>query len=87
MGLSITYSTYAWSGQYVVEVSIEGRSDASLTSIETFTLSILNRGCTAGTDAGVVPDLAPDLTPDLQPDVPPQWALRPSARATILPAG
>ncbi|HEX7509299.1 MAG TPA: DUF6599 family protein [Polyangia bacterium] len=61
MGLPTAYGAYAWSGQYVIEVSIAARSDAALTYVEMFTLNILNRGCAAGTDAGGAPDLAPNL--------------------------
>jgi hypothetical protein len=66
MGLPTGYGAYAWSGQYVIEISIDDHSDAALTHIEMFTLNILERGCAAGTDAGGAPDLAPDTAPDTE---------------------
>lgn len=61
-GVYGAYSAYAWSGQYLIEVSMYERSDSALGHVETFVLDILNRGCAVGTDAGAAPD-APPATP------------------------
>jgi hypothetical protein len=63
MGLPTAYRSYAWNGQYVIEISIDDHSNAALTYIEMFALNILKGGCTAATDAGGAPDLAPDAAP------------------------
>ena len=60
MGLPSAYAAYAWTGQYVIEISMDDHSDAALTYIETFALTILKGGCVAETDAGGAPDLAPE---------------------------
>jgi hypothetical protein len=49
MGLPAAYSALAWSGQYVIEVSMGDHSDAALSYVEMFALNILNRRCAAGT--------------------------------------
>ena len=52
--LPAAYAAFAYvdKGQYVIEVSIDDRSDAALAYIKTFTMEILNRGTQAGASLG-----------------------------------
>ncbi len=54
MGLPNAYAAEAYvdKGQYLIEVSIDDRSDAALAYIKTFTLEILNRSKQAGSSLG-----------------------------------
>ncbi len=52
MGLPSAYAAEAVVDQYVIEVSIDDRSDAALAYIKTFTLEILNRSKQAGASLG-----------------------------------
>jgi hypothetical protein len=52
MGLPSAYAAEANVLQYVVEVSIDDRSDAALAYIKTFTMEILNRSKQAGASLG-----------------------------------
>jgi hypothetical protein len=52
MGLSAAYATYAYTKNYVIEVSISDRSDSALIYVETFTMNILNQGSAAPPSLG-----------------------------------
>jgi hypothetical protein len=52
MGLPAAYATFAYTKNYVIEVSITDRSDAALIYIQTFTMNILYQGSAAPPSLG-----------------------------------